>query len=59
MIAKLTGVVDSSGKDWLIIDVAGVGYLVFCSSRTLGRLTSAARPVSVLPLDTLSLCCSG
>ena len=38
MIAKLTGLVDSSGDDWAVIDVGGVGYLVFCSGRTLGRL---------------------
>jgi len=48
MIAKLTGVIDSSGEGWLIIDVAGVGYLVFCSSRTLGQLTTMSGPVSVL-----------
>lgn len=38
MIAKLTGLVDQKGEGWAIIDVSGVGYLVFCSSRTLGRL---------------------
>lgn len=38
MIAKLTGVVDSLGDDWVIIDVGGVGYQVFCSGRTLGVL---------------------
>lgn len=38
MIAKLTGLVDQIGEDWLVIDVGGVGYLLFCSSRTLGRL---------------------
>ena len=39
MIAKLTGILDSVAEDSAIIDVAGVGYLVFCSSRTLGTLT--------------------
>lgn len=39
MIAKLTGVLDSLGDDWAVIDVAGVGYMVFCSSRTLGLLS--------------------
>ncbi|MBY0431099.1 MAG: Holliday junction branch migration protein RuvA [Rhodospirillales bacterium] len=39
MIAKLRGVVDSTGADWAVIDVGGVGYLVSCSSRSLGRLT--------------------
>ena len=38
MIAKLKGLVDSTGDGWAIIDVSGVGYLVFCSGRTLGRL---------------------
>jgi Holliday junction DNA helicase RuvA len=38
MIAKLTGVVDSTGDGWTILDVSGVGYRVFCSARTLGRL---------------------
>jgi Holliday junction DNA helicase RuvA len=38
MIAKLTGLVDSAGEDWAVLDVGGVGYLLFCSSRTLSRL---------------------
>ena len=39
LIAKLKGVVDGLGDDWVVIDVGGVGYLVFCSTRALGRLT--------------------
>jgi len=39
MIAKLTGLIDELGEDFAIIDVGGVGYLVFCSARTLGRLS--------------------
>ncbi len=38
MIAKLKGIVDQTGEDWAIIDVGGVGYLAFCSGRTLARL---------------------
>ena len=38
MIAKLTGLVDRKGEGWAIIDVSGVGYLVFCSSRTLSYM---------------------
>jgi Holliday junction DNA helicase RuvA len=41
MIGKLTGVVDSVGGDWVILDVGGVGYVVHCSSRTLSRLPKA------------------
>lgn len=39
MIAKLTGLIEQTGDDWAVVDVSGVGYLVFCSARTLGRLT--------------------
>ena len=38
MIAKLTGTLDDFGPDWAVIDVAGVGYLVQCSARTLSAL---------------------
>jgi len=38
LIAKLKGLLDSSGEDWAILDVGGVGYLAFCSSRTLTAL---------------------
>ncbi len=38
MIAKLKGLIDSTGEGWAVIDVGGVGYLVFCSGRTLRRL---------------------
>jgi len=38
MIAKLTGLVDSLGEDWAVIDVNGVGYLVYCGAKTLSRL---------------------
>ena len=38
MIAKLSGRLDTAGEDWAIVDVAGVGYLVHCSSRTLAAL---------------------
>lgn len=41
MIGKLTGTVDSVGPDWVILDVSGVGYVVYCSSKTLGRLPKA------------------
>ncbi len=38
MIAKLKGIVDSIFEDNCIIDVHGVGYLVWSSSKTLARL---------------------
>jgi Holliday junction DNA helicase RuvA len=42
MIGKLTGVVDSIFEDHVILDVNGVGYLVFCPSSTLSRLAAGA-----------------
>ncbi len=47
MIAKLKGIVDSIFEDNCILDVNGVGYLVYASSKTLGRLTKG-NEVSVL-----------
>lgn len=41
MIGKLTGLIDSTGDDWVILDVGGVGYIVYCSGRTLGLLPPA------------------
>jgi Holliday junction DNA helicase RuvA len=40
MIGKLTGVVDSVFEDHVIVDVGGVGYLVYCPSSTLSKLAS-------------------
>jgi Holliday junction DNA helicase RuvA len=48
MIARLTGTVDSVGPDGAVIDVGGVGYLAFCSSRTLGRLPPSGGVVRLL-----------
>ena len=38
MIGKLSGKIDSCFSDYAIIDISGVGYLVYCSSRTLNQL---------------------
>jgi Holliday junction DNA helicase RuvA len=38
VIGKLKGLVDSIEKDYVIIDVAGVGYKVLCSTKTLETL---------------------
>jgi Holliday junction DNA helicase RuvA len=48
MIAKLSGVLDSVGEDCAIVDVAGVGYLVFASGRTLRGLSGAGARLSLL-----------
>lgn len=38
MIGKLKGRIDSTGPDWLMVDVQGVVYFVSCSAKTLGSL---------------------
>ena len=59
MIAKLRGIVDSIGEDFCVVDVNGVGYLVFASSRTLGKLATGAEAAlkieTVVREDSISL----
>jgi Holliday junction DNA helicase RuvA len=47
MIAKLRGILDSTGEDWVILDVGGVGYLVYCSARALARLPEPGSAVAL------------
>ncbi|MBO6827088.1 MAG: Holliday junction branch migration protein RuvA [Sneathiella sp.] len=48
MIAKLIGSVDSYGEDWVIVNVGGVGYLVFCSARTLRNLPTEGGDIALM-----------
>ena len=48
MIGKLTGRLDSISDNGAIIDVGGVGYSVFTSSRTMSQLGSIGEVVTVL-----------
>ena len=47
MIGRLTGRIDSVGKDRAILDVGGVGYLLACSARTLRALERDGGDVSM------------
>ena len=47
MIAKLAGMLDSVGDDHAVVDVGGVGYLVFCSGRTMRALPAVGQPVVI------------
>ncbi|MFQ5785118.1 MAG: Holliday junction branch migration protein RuvA [Alphaproteobacteria bacterium] len=47
MIARLKGLVDSLGEDHAVVDVGGVGYLVYCSGRTLARLPEPGAPATL------------
>ena len=50
MIGKLKGTVDEIAEDHVILDVHGVGYVAFCSSRTLASLH--AGEAAVLLIET-------
>ncbi len=48
MIAMLAGVVDQAGADSIVLDVNGVGYLVFASSRSLAKAPGRGEPLRLL-----------
>jgi len=47
MIGRLRGLVDEIGEDEAVIDVAGVGYVVRCGSKTLARLPAVGEPAAL------------
>jgi len=47
MIGKLTGRLDYRAEDHVLIDVRGVGYIVYCSSRTMMSLPGVGEAVSL------------
>ena len=47
MIGKLTGRLDYRATDHVLIDVRGVGYLVYCSERTMMTLPGVGEPVAL------------
>ncbi len=47
MIGKLTGRIDYRATDHVLIDVQGVGYLVYCSERTMATLPGVGQGVAL------------
>ena len=47
MIGKLTGIIDEIGEDHCVVNVNGVGYVAFCSARTLAGLPGAGAPITL------------
>ena len=47
MIGRLKGIIDFYGEDFIIVDVQGVGYVVFCSSRTLQALPAVGETTTL------------
>ncbi len=48
MIGKLSGIIDSFETNHLILDVSGVGYVLFASSRTLSSIGQVGDTASLL-----------
>jgi len=51
MIGKLKGTVDEIAEDYCVVDVHGVGYVAYCSARTLAALAGPGEAV-VLFIET-------
>ncbi|WP_171173532.1 Holliday junction branch migration protein RuvA [Ruegeria sp. HKCCD8929] len=47
MIGKLTGRLDYRAADHILIDVRGVGYIVYCSDRTMAALPGVGEAVAL------------
>ena len=47
MIGKLTGRLDFAASDHVLLDVGGVGYVVYCSDRTLAALPPTGERISL------------
>lgn len=47
MIGKISGKLEYRSTDHVLIDVRGVGYVVYCSDRTLAALPSVGEPMAL------------
>lgn len=47
MIGKISGQLEYRSADHILIDVRGVGYVVYCSDRTLATLPSVGEPAAL------------
>jgi len=48
MIGRLRGMLVETGESDLVIDVGGVGYVVACGARTLGRLPAPGEEITLM-----------
>lgn len=48
MIGKLSGILDYIDNDKIIIDVSGVGYIIFISNKTFSKLPNVGEKTSLL-----------
>ena len=48
MIGKLTGIIDVVKSNYVLLDVNGVGYIVFASGRTLSKIGGKGDPCALM-----------
>lgn len=48
MIGQLKGIIDQIEDDYIIIDVAGVGYVVSCSGKTISQIGAVGSATKIL-----------
>jgi Holliday junction DNA helicase RuvA len=48
MIASLSGLVDGIFDGYIVLDVSGVGYRVFCSNKTMSKLSGVGQAAKLL-----------
>lgn len=48
MIGKLKGIVETTTEDSILLDVNGVGYVVFCSAKTIAAVGNEGEAASLL-----------
>lgn len=48
MIGKLKGIIDQIEHDRIILDVSGVGYIIYCSTKTIANLPLVGEKASFL-----------
>ncbi|MDR2777908.1 MAG: Holliday junction branch migration protein RuvA [Rickettsiales bacterium] len=48
MIGRLSGVIESTREEFLILDVGGVGFKVFCSAKTLASMPKIGERATIL-----------
>ena len=47
MFAKLTGIIDEIFEDYITLDVNGVGYMNFCSNKTISQISDTKEKTSL------------
>ena len=47
MIGKVTGIIDYVSDDHILVDVSGIGYLIYVTGSTLNKIPVAGQKISL------------